>query len=153
MLGRKWGLESKEQSQQDQANARVECVHLVCRYFLGHIDENKRTPLLKDISHIHFTHLFYLGINGNQIDSIEGIAAISMLPIRQLFISNHADTTDDNNIRCVRVMRKAQWPSLFILKMRKGMLMRRWKLYGGCRETNGRVLPSSGRPVASRVER
>jgi hypothetical protein len=42
------------------------------------IDGNKTTQMVKDISHINFTALTYLVMNGNEIDSIEGLSRVSM---------------------------------------------------------------------------
>jgi hypothetical protein len=47
-------------------------------YVLDEIENNSRASLLKELSHIRFTSLIYLGIWRNQIESLEGIARVDM---------------------------------------------------------------------------
>ena len=47
-------------------------------YVLDEIENNSRASLLKELSHIHFPNLIYLGIWRNQIESLEGIIRVDM---------------------------------------------------------------------------
>ena len=68
--------------------------------------------MVKEIAHLHFTALTALGLGGNRIESIEGLARVQMVHIENVIICKYNDSIDNNNITSVGVIRKAAWPRL-----------------------------------------
>ena len=79
---------------------------------MNNVDGNDRATLVKEITHIHFTALTYLGLGGNRIESIEGLTRVQMPHIEIVGLGTYTDNIDNNNITSVGVIRKAEWPDL-----------------------------------------
>jgi hypothetical protein len=68
--------------------------------------------MAEEISHIRFTALTILFLDGNRIESVEGLARVHMAHIKVLSIGSSNDNVGNNNITSAGVMRKAAWPDL-----------------------------------------
>lgn len=67
-------------------------------YILFYEANNKRSSIVKDILHIHFTNLIALALTKNNIHSIEELSEIKMPQLQTLFISRITITKDENKI-------------------------------------------------------
>jgi hypothetical protein len=63
------------------------CKTYICVPFVGDLDNNNKTDILKEVSHLHFTHLTELRVNHNHIYSVEGLARVQMAGIEKLGLS------------------------------------------------------------------
>ena len=79
---------------------------------MGNVDNNNRATIVKEIAHIHFTGLTRLMLNGNWIESVEGLARVHMAHIQSVDLGTYTDNIDYNYITSVGVIRKAAWPRL-----------------------------------------
>jgi hypothetical protein len=86
---------------------------------MDNIDNNHRATILKEIAHIHFTVLTHLQLNGNKIDSVEGLVRVKMPHIKYVVLGIYLDNIANNKITSVGVMRKAAWPHLQRLSIGK----------------------------------
>jgi hypothetical protein len=87
------------------------------------VEYNYRVTIIKDISHIHFLSLTILNLKGNQLESIEGIACISMAHLEQLYLGIYTNSIGRNHITSVGTIRKAVWPALRLLGLSLESLM------------------------------
>ena len=86
---------------------------------MDNIDANERVTILKEIAHIHFTALTHLYLGGNRIESVEGLAGVQIVHIEVMSLCTYNDNIGNNNITSVGVIRKAVWPHLKNLSIRK----------------------------------
>ena len=73
--------------------------------------------MVEEIAHIHFTCLVRLDLDGNMIESIEGLYRVQIPRICSLNLRKNSDKTDGNNLTSVGVMRKSDWPALKFLSL------------------------------------
>ena len=89
---------------------------------MGNVVYNGRATVVKEISHIHFAALTKLHLDNNRIESIEGLARAQMSHMHELYLGTYGDSIGNNNIAGVRVLRKAAWPALSLLIIRKDII-------------------------------
>ena len=68
--------------------------------------------MVKEMAHIHFALLTHLQLNGNTIESVEGLARVHMAHIKLVRLCTYSDNTASSSITSVGVIRKAAWPRL-----------------------------------------
>ena len=90
---------------------------------MDNVDDNHRATIIKEIAHIHFTALTHLFLRGNRIESVEGLTRVQIPRIKIMFLCKKSDNIDNNNITSVGVIRKAAWPCLLWLGIRKEWIM------------------------------
>ena len=105
---------------------------------MDNVDYTRRATIVKEIAHIHFTALTILQLGGNRIESAEGLARVKMAHIKIVGLCTYIDNKGSNNIISVGVIRKAAWPDLLWLDIRKqwdnvaGNYFRDGSLVHGC---------------------
>jgi hypothetical protein len=60
----------------------------ITKYMPNNADWNRREEVIKDITHLQFTHLIFINLLGNSIVSIEGLPLISMPQLQTLHLGS-----------------------------------------------------------------
>ena len=121
-LFRGWAVDTRSESA-GQRHHSMPSEETLFKEVVDNVDYNHRATIVKEITHIHFTTLTVLELGCNRIQSVEGLARVNMAHIKAVGLCTYSDNIGNNNITSVGVMRKAAWPVLSWLDIRKEWIM------------------------------
>ena len=105
-----WGMD-RGSGCHAEADGGMESERTALVYIWSNVDQN-HSPVLKAIRHIYFTALTMLDLEGNLLESIEGLSRMHLPLIQYLDLRYTLYVVGDNRIISVKDIRKAAWPSL-----------------------------------------